>query len=186
MAGASGTAPVRRAGQQPEPEPWRRALVAAAIAISVFTLAAVPTWFLIPFGVAGDDGWADLGYFAMLFLFLMATPVVALAFAFTAGKAVDERTRHQSTARAVAWLAQVAAIPAVLATLVALVTSNAAPWLPFVNLIVPAAIAGAVARLGVARVLRSRAGTMAVVLVTVILASAPVFLFALLRMGSFS
>lgn len=183
MANRAGSSGQPRAGQAPEPEPWRRAIVAAAIAISVFTLLSVPTWFLIPFGTSGDSGWTDLGYFALLFIMLMATPVIALALAFTAGIAVDRRTRHLGIGRAAAWFAQLAAAPALVGTAVAMLSGPVAPWLPFVNLLLPAAAAGAVARLGVAPVLRSRRGVIALVLVTMILATAPLLIVAVLRMG---
>jgi hypothetical protein len=176
--------PARRAGVPAEPEPWRRALVAAAIGISAFTLLAVPTWLLIPYGTDGNDGWADLGYFALLLIILLVTPVIALATAFAAGIPVDRRTRELSTGRAVAWFAQLAAAPALIAAGIAMFTAPVAPWLPFVNLLLPAAGAGALARLWVGPVLCSRAGTMAVVLVTIVLASAPMLLFVLVRSGS--
>jgi hypothetical protein len=176
-------APERRAGVAPEPEPWRRALVAAAIGISAFTLLSVPTWLLIPYGTPANDGWADLGYFALLLIILLMTPVIALGLAFAAGIAVDRRTREMPTGRACAWFAQLAAAPALIAAGIAIFSAPVAPWLPFVNLLLPAAGAGALARLWVGPVLRSRAGTMAVVLVTVVLASAPLLLFVLVRSG---
>lgn len=167
-----------------EVEPWRRTLVAAALSISIFTLLSVPTWLLIPYGTSTTDGWADLGYFALLLIILLVTPPIALALAFTAGAAVDKRTRHQSDRKAAAWLAQVAAAPALIAVAIAIFTAPISPWLPFINLLVPAAAAGALARLLVAPVLKSRAATMAAVLVTVILATAPLMLFFLVRMGA--
>lgn len=184
MAAKGTHAPAPGAARAPEPEPWRRALVAAAIAISAFTILSLPTLFLIPFGTEGGDGWADLAYFALQLIFLLVTPVVALATAFAAGIPVDRRTRHLSTGRAVAWFAQVAAVPALIATGIVMVSSHVAPWLPFVTLLLPAAGAGALARLWVAPVLRSRAGTMAVVLVTVVIATAPLLLFFLVRAGA--
>jgi hypothetical protein len=111
------------------------------------------------------------------------TPVIALGLAFGAGLPVDRRTRDMPTGRAVAWFAQLAAAPALIAAGIAIFSAPVAPWLPFVNLLLPAAAAGALARLWVRPVLRSRAGTMAVVLVTVVLASAPLLLFVLVRSG---
>lgn len=183
MAGSSKNVE-RRAGQAPEPEPWRRAIVAAAIAISVFTLVHVPSWFLIQYASNDGSGWDTLAYVALMLIVLTGTPVVALVTTFTIGMAVDQRTRHLSTGRAAAWQAQVAMVPAIIATGFVIFSSGVAAWMPFLSLLVPAAVAGAVARLGVAKVLRSRGGVIALVLVTMVIASAPITLFIMVRSGA--
>lgn len=173
----------RRAGQAAEPEPWRRAIVAAAIAICVFTVLHLPTWFLIPYAGTDTEGMQDLAYLALMVFVLMATPVVALVTAFTLGLAVDKRTRHLSTGRAVAWFAQVALVPAIIGTAVVMFGSRMPAWMPFLSLLVPAAAAGALARLWVGKVLRSRGAVIALVLVTMVIASAPITLFIATRAG---
>ena len=164
-------------------QPWRRALVAGALAIVLFTLISVPTWLLIPYGTDPTLRLSGVGYFALLLIILLVTPAVALGLAFTAGQAVERRTAGLSPGRAAAWFAQLAAAPAVLAMLAAFLSGPVSSWLPFVNLVLPAAAAGALSRLLVDKVLGSRLATMIVLFVTVIVASAPLMLFVLIRVN---
>src|SRR5690606_15383252 len=105
--------------QQPAPafgqEPWRRAMVGAALSIVLFTVFTLPTWFLISAGTDSTDGWADLGYVAFMILVLLVLPPVALATAFLGGMPIDKRTWTSTPRQAAVWFAYLAAVPAALA-----------------------------------------------------------------------
>jgi hypothetical protein len=158
-------------------------MVGAALSIVLFTVFTLPTWFLISLGTDSTDAWADLGYVALMILILLVLPPIALAVSFAVGMPVDKRTMAGPKTRAAAWFAQIAAAPALIATAIAMLSGSVAPWLPFVNLVLPAAAAGFVARMVVDRVMGNRTATMVVLAVTAVVAAAPLFMLALTRFG---
>lgn len=164
-------------------EPWRRALIGAALSIVFFTVLTLPTWFLISAGTADEDSWTDLGYVALMIFVLLVLPPVALGTALLGGMPVDKRTRTRTPRHAAVWFAYVAAVPAVLAAGIAFVSGPIAPWLPFATLIVPAMGAGYLARLVLDTVMGNRTLTMVVLAVTAVVAVAPLFMLALTRFG---
>lgn len=164
-------------------EPWRRALIGAALAIVLFTVLTLPTWFLISAGTGDGDAWSDLGYVALMIFVLLVLPPVALGTALLGGMPIDRRTRAHTARHAAVWFAYLAAVPAVLAAGIAFVSGPIAPWLPFATLIIPAMAAGYIARMVIDKVMGNRTVTMVVLAVTAVVAVAPLFMLGLTRFG---
>jgi len=150
----------------------KRAWVSMALAIAYFSVLYVATWPLAQFVGDGNDGWASLGYFVSLLLGLWALVWVAIpVVVHTAGRRIDRLTA-EIPLRDSAWrFAAAGAVLGLVPALFAIVTMPVPWWIPLVNFVVPAALAGLLTNITLPLALRSQ-----YVLVIPILLSAVAFL----------
>lgn len=169
-------------GSGPEgQQPWRRAIIGGAMSIVFFFVFTLPTWLLVPLGTAQLEGMEDLGYIALMIFVLLVLPGVALGTALIAGMPVDKRTWTQPPREAAKWFMFLAAIPALIPMVLVLISGPVAIWLPIINLVIPAMLAGYLSRRALDKVLSSRTTTSVVLALTAVVAVAPLFLLALTR-----
>lgn len=135
----------------------RRAWVSMALAIAYFAVLYVATWPLARFVGDGNDGWASLGYFVSLLLGLWVFVWAAIpAVVHTLGRRLDRATAEMPV-RDSAWrFAAAGAVLGLVPALVAIASMQVPWWLPLVNFVVPAALAGLLTNLTLPLALRSQ------------------------------
>lgn len=131
------------------PDGARRARAALPLAMVSFTAPYVAMFTTIQwFQPAGNDGWADLAYFAGLLVLGVTLVVVVIPLVvLTLGRQLDAATRAWGTARAVmAFGGAGLVLGLVLAALVSWVMT-VSPLAAIANVAVPATVGGLATRL---------------------------------------
>lgn len=141
---------------QPAPEhPLRRAAHAYVVLIPLFTVAYIPTLYLVNDFGGPMDGWGDLAYIVMaLAIYAGSVFVVIPGLTFTVGRWIDRRTSADSAIKAAAIFAAVAGLIGLLPALIMLLDGNFG-LLPLVTYVAAPMVATFLARVVLPTALRN-------------------------------
>lgn len=163
----------------------KRAWVALALSLGSFGVFYVATWPLARFVAPELEGWGGVALIATLIvvgavLQWLAIPVVA----HTLGRMLDKRTHFKPMASRVKTFALYGALLGIVPAVFVIVAMGITSWVPVVNFVVPAALAGAVTAALLPTALRSIPVRAAAIAVAALVLAAPFILLAWMFLAS--